>query len=450
MRTDRNLGMGTMAYFERLGPSTFRATEHVSGAWDIETQHIAPALGLLAHAVELEHADRRPDDRLRINRLSYDILGTLPVDVVDIDIRVLRPGRTIELVEATLSHGGRAGVILRAWLLQPGSTAAVAGGALPTIAAPEDMDSWDATSLWPGGFITSADVRRDPVEPGRGRYWVRTQLPLVEGEATSRLAAAAGLFDIANGMNVREDPRRVAFPNVDLTAHLFRQPRGEWVGFDTTVTFGATGVGLTSSTLHDVHGPIGTLAQVLTVRPTADQPLEVVPHDDVWAAQFETVAADLLDALGGISARVEHVGSTSVPGLAAKPVLDIDVVVDADDVVRATRAMEDIGYQHRGNLGVPDREAFFAPDAEPRRHVYLCTTDTLAVRNHLAVRDVLRERADLRDAYAAVKQQLADSPDMDIVTYTARKSEVLQRVLAQSDLTPEELRAIHLLNDPYA
>jgi hypothetical protein len=60
----------------------------------------------------------------------------------------------------------------------------------------------------------------------------------------------------------------VAFPNVDLTAHLFRAPRGEWLGFDTTVTFSADGLGLTSTVLHDVHGPIGTMAQMLTVRPT--------------------------------------------------------------------------------------------------------------------------------------------------------------------------------------
>jgi hypothetical protein len=68
-------------------------------------------------------------------------------------------------------------------------------------------------------------------------------------------------------MTVRADPRTVAFPNVDLTAHLFAEPRGEWVGFDTTVSFGREGHGLTSSVIHDVHGPIGTLSQILTIRP---------------------------------------------------------------------------------------------------------------------------------------------------------------------------------------
>jgi hypothetical protein len=67
-------------------------------------------------------------------------------------------------------------------------------------------------------------------------------------------------------MTVRADPRQVAFPNVDLTAHLFRQPEPGWLGFDTTVSFGPTGLGLTSTVLHDEAGPIGTVAQTLTVR----------------------------------------------------------------------------------------------------------------------------------------------------------------------------------------
>jgi hypothetical protein len=68
-------------------------------------------------------------------------------------------------------------------------------------------------------------------------------------------------------MSVRADPAAVLFPNVDLTAHLFDQPRGEWLGLDTTVSFGPTGVGLTTSVVHDEHGPLGTSSQSLTVRP---------------------------------------------------------------------------------------------------------------------------------------------------------------------------------------
>lgn len=71
-----------MAYFERLSTTAFRATEHVSGAWDEATQHIAPALGLMVHVVETDR-DARRDDGLVVGRLSYDILGTIPVDEME-------------------------------------------------------------------------------------------------------------------------------------------------------------------------------------------------------------------------------------------------------------------------------------------------------------------------------------------------------------------------------
>ena len=255
-----------MSYFQRLGASTYRATEHVSGAWRLEEQHIAPALGLLVHAVESDR-DARRGDGLVVGRLSYDILGTVPVDVVDVEVRVLRPGRTIELVEATLRHDERTVVLLRAWLMQTRDTSAVAASALEAIPGPEEMAPWDPTTVWEGGFIASVEVRRIQREPGRASYWVRTPVPLLADEEVSLLARRAGLFDIANGMTVRADPRMVAFPNVDLTAHLFAGPSGDWLGFDTAVSFGSDGLGQTSTVLHGAHGPFGTVEQLLTVRP---------------------------------------------------------------------------------------------------------------------------------------------------------------------------------------
>ncbi|WP_314033591.1 thioesterase family protein [Dietzia sp. CH92] len=255
-----------MAYFERLGPGTFRPTEHVSGAWDESTQHIGPALGLLVHAVELDLAARR-EDPMVVSRLSYEVLGVVPIDVVDVHVEVIRPGRTIELVEVTYGHGDRTGIRLRAWLQQPRDTAAIAGDCFDPLPGPAAMESWDPTSVWGGGFLASAQVRRISDGPGRSRYWVRTDVPLLEGEDVSDLARAAALVDIADGMAVREDPATVLYPNIDLTAHLVRAPVGEWLGFDTRVTFGPGGLGLTSSVIHDETGPLGTVAQSLTVRP---------------------------------------------------------------------------------------------------------------------------------------------------------------------------------------
>lgn len=254
------------AYFLRIDKTRFQPTEHVGGGWNPNEQHISPALGLLAHAVETDR-DTRRDDRLPIARLSYDILGTLPIDAIDIEVTVLRAGRTIELVEARLSHAGRAAVVVRAWLMQEYDTAAFAGSPFPRIAAAEAMQPWDPTTLWPGGYIRSVQVRRDQLEPGRASYWLRTDIALIEGERVSATARAVGLLDTANGMTPRAAAEDVAFPNLDLTAHWLGQPRGDWLGFDTTVSFGANGVGLTHSIIHDAGGPIGVVSQCLTVRP---------------------------------------------------------------------------------------------------------------------------------------------------------------------------------------
>jgi GrpB-like predicted nucleotidyltransferase (UPF0157 family) len=109
-------------------------------------------------------------------------------------------------------------------------------------------------------------------------------------------------------------------------------------------------------------------------------------------------------------------------------------------------ALERAGYRHRGDLGVTDREAFIAPDDDPRRHVYVCVDGTLHLRNHLAVRRVLRENDGLRKRYAEVKQELACDPGMDIDRYLAGKSAVLQDILALSDLTADEKARILRLN----
>lgn len=256
-----------MAYFERTGASTYLPTSHVSGAWDLDDQHIGPALGLLAHVVEQDR-DARRDDGLLLGRLSYDIWGTVPMAEVEVSVQVLRPGRTIELVEARLGHAGRTVVTLRAWLMRRGDTDAVGGTPHPRLPQPHELPAWDPTTVWPGGYIAAAEVRRAEQEPGRAAVWVRTDVPLLSGEDVSPLARSAVLFDIVNGMTVRTDPRQVAFPNLDLTAHLFREPEGEWLGFDAAVSFGPAGIGVTSSVLHDTAGPLGTMAQVLTVRPS--------------------------------------------------------------------------------------------------------------------------------------------------------------------------------------
>jgi hypothetical protein len=255
-----------MSYWHRTGPRTFTPSQHVGGAWEPGTQHVATLLGVLAHEVERDR-DARRDDGLQIIRISYDILGTIPMEPVDLEVTVIRSGRTIELVEARASHAGRPVVLLRAWLAAGYSTAEIEGTPHRPMPAPDGLPAWDMTTLWDGGFIASVEVRRLDHGPGRAQTWVRTAHPLVAEEEVSRLAQVAGLLDIGNGVAVRVDPKVVSFPNLDLTAHLFRTPQPGWLGLDTTVSFGPAGAGVTTSVLHDDRGAFGISTQCLTVRP---------------------------------------------------------------------------------------------------------------------------------------------------------------------------------------
>lgn len=255
-----------MAYFERLDETRFRATEHVSGAWNEQEQHIAPALGLMAHVMERDRDSRRGDG-LRISGLHYDILGPVPVGEIEVSCRVVRPGRTIELVEVELTYDQRTIVLLRGWLLAAYETEHLEGSDIPSIPGPEDVEPWDASSVWPGGLIRSIEGRRRQQAPGRAQAWIRTPHPLVADEPVSDVARFIGLFDVSNGVAVRAEPTEVVFPNVDLSAKLFRDPTGEWIGYDTTVSFGPDGRGLTQSIIHDQNGPVGAVTQGLTVRP---------------------------------------------------------------------------------------------------------------------------------------------------------------------------------------
>ncbi|MFD4443871.1 thioesterase family protein [Nocardia sp. NPDC058519] len=255
------------AYFQRVGAHRFVPTVHASGAWDTAEQHFSPLGGLIVHEIQRTrtHEQRPP---LVMSRISFDILGRIAFDEFEITVRTIRPGRTIELVEATVAIAGRDVVSARAWMLSSQDSDSVAGGEPDRLPAPESLPSWPLTSIWPGGYIASVDTRPVGVpQPGRTTAWVHSSVGLVAAESADPLATFIALVDTANGIAVRQEPTKWMFPNLDLTIHLYRQPEGTWTGLDTTVTFGQAGQGLTSTVLHDTHGPVGVAQQILTVRP---------------------------------------------------------------------------------------------------------------------------------------------------------------------------------------
>jgi hypothetical protein len=251
-------------YYRPLGQGVYQPTVHAQGAWSEREQHMAPASGLLVHALERHE----PREDMQLARIAFDILGMIHAEPSTVRTRTLRPGRTVELVEAVLSTGGRDVVRASAWRLSVQDTSLAAVLEDEPMPDPGSLPVWDRMQMWAGGYIASVEFRAvTGSRPGRAQAWLRTAYDPVEGEPSSDLARFVGLVDTANGIAARQHPRDWLYPNTDLTIHLHRTPRGRWVGLDTSVTWGGTGIGVTSTVLHDEHGPVGRAQQVLTLRP---------------------------------------------------------------------------------------------------------------------------------------------------------------------------------------
>jgi GrpB-like predicted nucleotidyltransferase (UPF0157 family) len=175
-------------------------------------------------------------------------------------------------------------------------------------------------------------------------------------------------------------------------------------------------------------------------------PIVVADPDPAWAGWFRRVHDHVWPAVAQVALRIDHVGSTAVPGLAAKPIVDVDIVVgDAADVRRVNEALAGIGYRWRGDLGVPGREAYARvavdPDLPPH-HLYCVVDGNRAHLDHLLLRDLLREDAGARRRYGELKRRNAADADGDLDRYVKAKAnlvaELLIRARAERGLEPVE------------
>ena len=151
----------------------------------------------------------------------------------------------------------------------------------------------------------------------------------------------------------------------------------------------------------------------------------VLPHDEKWKTGFEDIKREIEAAVGDIIVGIEHVGSTSVVGLSAKPCIDIDVVIEDYSVFSAVRdGLAKIGYIHEGDLGIKGREAF-KYSGKPHllnHHLYVCPKDSPELRRHIAFRDFLRNSPDAAAEYGRVKEKAAELFPDDIDKYIEYKS----------------------------
>jgi GrpB-like predicted nucleotidyltransferase (UPF0157 family) len=154
-------------------------------------------------------------------------------------------------------------------------------------------------------------------------------------------------------------------------------------------------------------------------------PILIVDYNPAWPLEFERLRDRAAAAVGNLAVAIEHIGSTAVPGLAAKPVIDLVIVVDPRDVQGAIEGLTAIGYVHRGNLGVEGREVFGVPAGERRHRLYVSPSDSAELRAQLAFRDRLRESAALAREYEELKRKLAARFRDDRMGYTDAKTDFI-------------------------
>jgi len=251
------------AFFLRDG-DTLVPTELTRGPWDPGAQHAGPPAALLGTA--LEACERR--DEAIVVRATFEILKPVPLKPLTVDTRVLRPGRSVQLLAGTLSASGEE--IVRAQAVR-----------IRTV----DLPVPEPESNPPPGPEQGKPARYFPVEIGvgyhtamecrfvRGNFdeigsavaWMRMRYPLIAGEPVRPLARVLIAADSGNGVSSALDFRRFIFINPDLTVYLHRHPEGEWVCLDAATTVSAKGVGLAASKLYDRTGPLGRGLQSLFI-----------------------------------------------------------------------------------------------------------------------------------------------------------------------------------------
>ena len=159
----------------------------------------------------------------------------------------------------------------------------------------------------------------------------------------------------------------------------------------------------------------------------------VLPYNENWKADFEKIKAEIENAIGQLIVSVEHVGSTSVIGMSAKPCIDIDVVIKDYSVFDAVvSSLAEIGYIHEGDLGIKDRHAFRYTDKPhlQTHHLYVCPQNSAELHRHITFRNFLQNNPDAVEKYSRVKETAAQLFPDNIDKYIEYKSPCIEEMYA--------------------
>jgi hypothetical protein len=250
----------------------FVPTEQARGPWDPRALHGGAPAALITAAFERIE----PGAELRIGRLSFELLRPIPMAPLTLTTSIVRPGRRVQELAAELLAGDE--LIARAGALRVQPVADDAAGEATSGNGEREMQppasgkpvrfALDESSDEPSFAASAMEMRwlDDARVLGPGRVWMRLRHPLLPGEQLTPLARLAATADFCNGVSAALPFERFVFINADLTIHLRRLPRGEWIGLDARTEMHAGGPALAEGVLHDEHGPLGRAFQTLVVQ----------------------------------------------------------------------------------------------------------------------------------------------------------------------------------------
>jgi hypothetical protein len=270
--TASNIPCVADSFYVPVGDDVWRATRHASGPWDTGSQHGGPPSALLGRAIQR----CQPRAEMMITRFTCEMLHAIPVGDLTVRARLARPGRSVELVEATASADGREVARAAAWRVHRTSSPSVQ----PRFPSPPPLPDEPPTSPpagWTGGYIAAIEwreVRGNLGAPGPATLWAGMRYPLVPDEEPSPMERVLAIADSGSGASWELDINRWLFINPELTVHLHREAVGEWICLDSQTAISAGGAGLATSVLSDLDGPVGVAAQSLFIAPRTALPAQ--------------------------------------------------------------------------------------------------------------------------------------------------------------------------------
>jgi hypothetical protein len=241
-------------------------TELARGPWDPNALHGGPTAALLARALERHD----PGTASLVARLTVELLRPVPIAPLRVVARTARPGRNVQTLEGVVLAGDTE--VARAGALRIRITDLALPGTNPVVEMPPPRTG--APPVFPDlglvGYWTANDLQfvdGSWAEPGPGSAWIRLRTAVVEGEQPSPLQRVAAAADFGSGIGNPVRATDVGAINPDLSIHVHRDLRGDWVGLQSRAWAHPTGVGMAETLLFDLEGPVGRAVQSLLVQP---------------------------------------------------------------------------------------------------------------------------------------------------------------------------------------